>query len=477
MTEINTTVHPEIIQGGMGIGVSSWELASNVSQMGHLGVVSGTAIDSVVIRTLQDGDAGGHIRRALEHFPIAEVSNQIIAKYFLADGRAPNAPYLDTPKLTLRPSDSTKNLLVASAFVEVWLAKEGHCGKIGINLLEKIQMALPYVILGAMIARVDYILIGAGVPAHIPALIQAIQTGEETEIRFDLANSVEKEISSFNPRFLKGISFPLHRPFFLAIVSGHVLIKYLNKDLSTKPDGFIVEMHVAGGHNAPPRTKGAIDTKGHAIYSSKDEPDLQKIATSGSPFWLAGGFDSPADYRKAKSLGAVGVQVGTLFALCSESGLQASLRREILDQLEKDSLQIVTDANASPTGYPFKVAEIAGTLSEDVNFRARSRICDLGYLRLPFKRINGSIGYRCPAEPIQNFEFKLGSKDSSASAKCLCNALMANIGLGQIRPGGNTELPLVTLGSDLHGCREMLKRHPYGWNASNVIDYLTEIEK
>ena len=62
-----------IIQGGMGVGVSSWQLARAVSQAGHLGVVSGTALDNVLARRLQDGDQDGNIRRALRHFPNQEI--------------------------------------------------------------------------------------------------------------------------------------------------------------------------------------------------------------------------------------------------------------------------------------------------------------------------------------------------------------------------------------------------------------------
>jgi len=61
---------PRLIQGGMGVGVSSWRLARAVASRGHLGVVSGTAIDAVFVRRLQDGDPGGHLRRAMARFPV-----------------------------------------------------------------------------------------------------------------------------------------------------------------------------------------------------------------------------------------------------------------------------------------------------------------------------------------------------------------------------------------------------------------------
>ena len=57
---------PRIIQGGMGAGVSDWRLARAVSVTGQLGVVSGTALDVICARRLQDGDRDGNIRRALD---------------------------------------------------------------------------------------------------------------------------------------------------------------------------------------------------------------------------------------------------------------------------------------------------------------------------------------------------------------------------------------------------------------------------
>ena len=46
-----------IIQDGMGAGVSNWRLARAVSWLGQLGVVAGTALDEIMSRRLQDGDA------------------------------------------------------------------------------------------------------------------------------------------------------------------------------------------------------------------------------------------------------------------------------------------------------------------------------------------------------------------------------------------------------------------------------------
>ncbi|MDX5319170.1 MAG: nitronate monooxygenase, partial [Actinomycetes bacterium] len=132
----------------MGIAVSSWQLARAVSLTGQLGVVSGTALDVVVARRLQDGDPGGHVRRALEHFPVPALAEEVLAQYYRPEGRADGHGYAPVPKL--RPGSRRSAVLaIVGNFAEVWLAKEGHDGVVGTNCLEKIQMANPTAILGA----------------------------------------------------------------------------------------------------------------------------------------------------------------------------------------------------------------------------------------------------------------------------------------------------------------------------------------
>jgi len=77
----------------MGIAVSDWRLARAVASSGQLGVVSGTALDTVFVRRLQDGDVGGAIRRALEHFPIPGVATELLRRYWKPEGRTPGEPY------------------------------------------------------------------------------------------------------------------------------------------------------------------------------------------------------------------------------------------------------------------------------------------------------------------------------------------------------------------------------------------------
>src|SRR5450759_3989695 len=140
---------PVVIQGGMGVAVSSWQLARAVSQTGQLGVVSGTALDVVIARRLQDGDAGGHVRRALEHFPVPAMAQRMLSRYFVEGGRAPDQPYHPVPKLSMNTPVAGLELSIVANYAEVWLAKEGHDGVVGINFLEKVQMATPSAAYGA----------------------------------------------------------------------------------------------------------------------------------------------------------------------------------------------------------------------------------------------------------------------------------------------------------------------------------------
>lgn len=131
-----------IIQGGMGVGVSNWKLAQTVSRAGQLGVVSGTALDQVLARRLQDGDPGGHMRRGLVAFPFPAMAQRIRDGYFIPGGKAERTPYRAVPMLEKDNQRGFAELSIVGNFVEVFLAREGHGNPVGINYLEKIQGAI-----------------------------------------------------------------------------------------------------------------------------------------------------------------------------------------------------------------------------------------------------------------------------------------------------------------------------------------------
>ena len=150
----------------MGVGVSGWRLAHSVSRLGQLGVVSGTALDQVLSRRLQEGDPGGHMRRALDRFPFPAMAERIWQTNYIPGGKAQTDPYRKLPQHRKNNHRELEELCIVANFVEIWLAREGHDNPVGINYLEKIQIPHLPQIYGAMLAGVEYILMGAGIPTR-----------------------------------------------------------------------------------------------------------------------------------------------------------------------------------------------------------------------------------------------------------------------------------------------------------------------
>ena len=461
---------PVIIQGGMGIGISDWRLARAVSLRNQLGVVSGTAIDTVLVRRLQDGDVGGHVQRAMEKFPIPQVAANALRRYYRPGGRPPGAPYKTLPVHKQVVSKARQQLTMLSAFVEVQLAKEGHSGAVGMNLLTKIQLPNLPLLYGAMLAGVDWILMGAGIPREIPGALDALAEHQIASLRFEVEGlpAGVTEHLTFDPReHWEGNPPEVRRPGFLAIIASNSLATVLARKASGRVDGFVIEGPTAGGHNAPPRGETQFNERGEPVYGPRDEVDLAKIGELGLPFWVAGGAGSPAHLQQVRQAGATGIQVGTLFAFCDESGLAEDLKRSVLTHAVRGAVDVFTDPRASPTGYPFKVVKWSSGLGAAVR---PERVCDLGYLRVAYSTPEGKIGYRCSGEPVDAYLRKGGRLEDTEGRRCLCNALMANLGHAQVRAGW-VEPPLLTSGDDLKSISTFLAGRSR-YSASEAIDYL-----
>jgi nitronate monooxygenase len=465
---------PPIIQGGMGVGVSSWPLARAVAMAGQMGVVSGTGIDTVLARRLQLGDLDGSIRRALQSFPFPEIAKRVFEHYFCPGGKSPRAAYKSKPVPALQPPRALAELTVVANFVEVFLAKEGHSGPVGLNLLEKIQLQTLPSLFGGLLAKVDVVLMGAGIPRSIPHALDRLSRNEVAELAVDVSGALPEDrfTTRFDPgAFGSGLIPDLVRPKFLAIVASATLAQALIRRSEGEVDGFVVEGSSAGGHNAPPRGGVVLDGRGEPIYSLADEPDMAKFRELGRPFWLAGSYGTPEKLPEARSEGARGIQVGTLFALCHESGIAPHLKDEAIRKCLSGEAQVFTDPHASPTGFPFKVMSLDGTLSEFEIYSRRERRCDMGYLRQAYRKADGRVGFRCPAEPVADFVAKGGAFEETQNRKCLCNGLLATIGLGQIHKGV-PEPPLVTIGDDVRNLIRFLGPNRTSYSARDVLEYL-----
>lgn len=462
---------PEVIQGGMGVAISSWELSRAVALAGEklgknvLPIISGTALPAIMIDRLQDGDSD--TTRALQAFD--SVSNLHVAdkilKKFSQKSIGEVRRVTPKPEVYVIGNEDVKaemiELSVAAAFVEIFLAKEGHNGPIGINLLEKIQLMLLPTLLGAMMAGVDYVAVGAGIPNQIPKVLKDFADGKTASYKIFVDGLPEGFTIKLDPKKFIG-ERKLKKPKFFPIISSHILAMKMAKIDGV--DGFIVEGPLAGGHNAPARSK-ELDENGEPKYGKKDKPDLVAIKNLGKPFYLAGAY---ADgLKNAKELGAAGVQVGTLFALCSESGMRKDLAAKAREKIALGNLEVKCDPNVSPSGYPFMVAQLDGTLSQREVYEKRLRSCKYGYLAQAYQKPDDSIGFRCPAESVDIFVRKGGKEEETRGKVCLCEALIATA-------GHSDALPIITLGKVLEPVKKLMDgKEDRNYSAEDVLRHIT----
>ena len=466
---------PTIIQGGMGVGVSNWCLANAVARCGQMGVVSGTALDSVVARRLQLGDPDGSQRRALSHFPWPEMAQRVLDRFFTPGGKDEEKKHKLISMPSLRMKKAAAELLIVANFVEVFLAKEGHDGTVGINFLEKIQLPNMPSFLGAMLAGVDFVLMGAGIPLQIPGILDGLARWDEVQMRVSVEENTEKHtfVQKFDPKEYCPTEIPeLKRPKFLAIISSDILAKTFVRRASGYTDGFIVENWTAGGHNAPPR-KVDRSAPPPQEYSEKDDADLENMKAIGRPFWLAGGFSSPEKVQEALDAGATGVQLGTIFAYSQESGILPEYKEDVVNMHFDGTLKVKTDFRASPTGFPFKTITTETAVTNPNVGKDRKRICDLGYLRETYVVKGDKVGYRCASEPIDQYILKGGTAEAAEGRHCLCNGLMSTIGLGQAREKG-PEPPVITSGDDFSFLDRIAEERIASYSATDVVTYLLD---
>ena len=188
-------------------------------------------------------------------------------------------------------------------------------------------------------------------------------------------------------------------------------------------DGFVIEGPTAGGHNAPPRGKVQLNAAGEPIYGERDRVNLDELRALGVPFWLAGGYGNPEKVREALERGAAGVQVGTAFAFSRESGMSADLKSRLIDQARVGAGECLPIRWPRPRDFHSRWLCLRAPLPPFPIYEQRKRVCDLGYLREPYATGENKIGYRCSAEPVENYLAKGGKIEDTVGRKCLCNSL------------------------------------------------------
>ena len=461
---------PLLFGGGMAVGISTPTLVKAVSTyeipgLGRglcLGITSGTAAAHLLARRLQHGDT--RVRLALDALAALAPSleselDALHTAYFIPGGKAASQAYKPVRGFGLDPPRWLQLLTVAGNFTTVWECKQGHDNPVGINYLQKIELSQLPALYGAMLAGVDYVCVGAGNPAAFPGYLRSLARREPVEQPVHVARAAKPHTIRFDPQGFGSNELPeLGEPRFIAIVSTCEQAEQLARSEATRPFGFVFEGPSAGGHNAPPADYRRILGE-PPKWGAKDELDLRRLAELREPFWLAGAYGNPEGFRRALDVGAAGVQFGTILALSDESGMSPALRLRVLERIWHKDLAVVTEPLMSPTGFPFKVVQLAGSLSEEAVRSGRERVacCDLGHLVTPVetrRRVTRPDGRLeevlelqtlCPAEPVEAFTRKGGMMMRRKGTICLCNGLMSTAGYPGVH-GGYVEPPVVTAG-------------------------------
>ena len=90
-------------------------------------------------------------------------------------------------------------------------------------------------------------------------------------------------------------------------------------------------------------------------------------------------------------------------------------------------------------------------------------------LRESYRTPDGKIAQRCPSEPENLYVAKGGVFEDTVGRKCLCNCLLADIGMQQIQKDGREEPGLVTTGDDLACVLQFLDEGHDSYPAETVV--------
>ncbi|MBM3880781.1 MAG: nitronate monooxygenase [Verrucomicrobia bacterium] len=445
---------PKIIQAGPEVALSTWTLARAVAEAGQLGVVSGTVLPAILARRLQLGDDDGHLRHAFEHFPFPGLARRVWEGFFVPGGKRVDDPFELTRQPTLDSGPALIELTILASFAEVFLAKTGHTGSIGIQFHGRVQLPLLPLLYGALLAGVDYVLVSGGNPRAVPAMLERLVHGEPAELSVSVAaGQVQEHLAcGFDPSaFVDPRQVQLKQPQLLLSTASAEQAAATLLQTQGRVDGWI------------------FATPGAELPTSSEYARLQSL---GAPFWVGGRGADPARLAQALAQGAAGIEISTPFTFCEESALAGDLKQRLLVRCRRDAEDLDVDWTTSPTGAPVQVLRLEQTTADPLTFAQRERFCDVGHFRQPFRRTDGSIGYRCPGEPLDYYLQKGGVPAESAHQRCFCNGLLASLGLAQIQAGRAVEQALIPAGEEIRSLAQYLKPGQNSYTAAEVIDHL-----
>lgn len=327
-----------IIQGGMGVGVSLHPLARAVAGEGGLGIISSACLDRLVSKR--------------------------------------NGRKVDTYE---------------AVYEEISLAKAAG-GFAGINIMVALIRDYNDSVRGAIDAKADAIISGAGLPLMLPAIHPPGDTA------------------------------------LIPIVSSARALEIICRKwekLGYRPDAVVLEGPLAGGHLGFKINQ--IDLASNTLEALL--PPVKEAAQKHGdfPVVVAGGIYTHEDIVRFLKMGADGVQMGTRFLATEESNATAAYKQAVVNARKEDI--IIAQDSASPCGLPFRVIKQSPMFISALQ-KKREPKCDKGYLL--FRDDEGKF-IRCLA------------KENNEKYFCICNGLLSSAGYNP-----DEEEPLYTVGSNAY---------------------------
>ena len=297
-----------IMIGGMGVDISSSDLALEAARLGGVGHIS-----DAMIKTVTD-------RRYKTKFVKAK---QALYKY--------NVESLDKSDVKF---DLGHLAEATRLHVESTMARKQGPGQVFINCMEKLTMNSPKETLkvrlsAALDAGIDGITLAAGLHLGSFALIED------------------------HPRFR-------HAKLGIIVSSLRALQLFLKKNsrLNRLPDYIVVEGPLAGGHLG-----FGMDWAKHDLATIVGEIwQWLKAEQLDIPLIPAGGIFTGSDAVRFMEMGAAGVQVATRFTVTKECGLPDDIKQEYF-KADEDDIEV---NEISPTGYPMRMIKSSPGIGDGI---------------------------------------------------------------------------------------------------------------
>jgi nitronate monooxygenase len=150
--------------------------------------------------------------------------------------------------------------------------------------------------------------------------------------------------------------------------------------------------------------------------------------------------------------------------------MREDLKRNLRSEIAAGNIEVRCSPDVSPSGYPFMLGQEKGTLSDKEIYEKRNMnrpACKHGYLVQDYWKSDGSIGFRCSAEPVEIYKRKGGKEEDTKGKVCLCEGLIATVAG---HAGGDPAI--ITLGKDLSSVKEIMRNKEDGmYSAEEAVRY------